>query len=190
MRRRRRATIEDLRLAIDGMPRHTKIAMLEGIRTNEIIVGAYTSNGGICPMLAAHRAGGRTSFIAFANAWDRFALRESRSTAARRATERELLILTAQLEASLVAEQDGATDLAAAVGHHRELVARRRARAEKSTSERSTPRDAPGRSWTRVVRRFDDYERMLEQLEMARYSLDASAGPGRRKGERVSATNR
>ena len=36
MRRRRRATIEDLRLAIDGMPRHTKIAMLDGVRKNEI----------------------------------------------------------------------------------------------------------------------------------------------------------
>jgi len=35
MRRRRRATIADLRLAVDGMPRHTKVAMLEGIRTNE-----------------------------------------------------------------------------------------------------------------------------------------------------------
>ena len=189
MRRRRRATIADLRLAVDGMPRHTKVAMLEGIRTNEIIVGAYTSDGGICPMLAAHRAGGRTSFIAFANAWDRFALRESRSKRARRATERELRILASQLEASLV-EHDGANDLAAAVGHHRELVARRRARAEKSASERSTPRNAPGRSWTRVVRRFDDYERMLEQLEMARYSLDASAGPGSGEDASVSATKR
>jgi hypothetical protein len=179
MRRRRRATIEDLRMAIDGMPRHTKIAMLDGIRSNEIIVGAYTSDGGICPMLAAHRAGGRTSFIGFANAWDRFALRESRSKSARRATERELRILTSQLEASLVSEQVGATDLAAAVGHHRELVARRRARSAK-----------PIASGPRVVRRCDDYARILEQLEAARYSIDVSAAPKRREGASVSATKR
>jgi hypothetical protein len=169
MRRRRRTTIEDLRTAIDGMPRRTKIAMLDGIRTNEIIVGAYTSDGGVCPMLAAHRAGGRTSFIAFANAWDRFALRESRSKSARRATERELRILTSQLEASLVSEQVGATDLAAAVGHHRELVARRRASTARPTA---------------------DYARILEQLEAARYSLDVSAAPKRRARASVSATKR
>ena len=38
--------------------------MLEGVRANTIVVGAYTDgNGGICPMLAAHRNGGRTSFL-------------------------------------------------------------------------------------------------------------------------------
>ena len=44
--------------------------MLEGIAANDIIVGAYTTGDGICPMLAAHRHGGRTSQIAFAQAWD------------------------------------------------------------------------------------------------------------------------
>ena len=35
--------------------------MLEGMDANRIIVGAYTDRqGGICPMLAAHRHGGRT----------------------------------------------------------------------------------------------------------------------------------
>jgi hypothetical protein len=189
MRRRRKATIDDLRLAIDGLPRHTKVAMLEGVRTNEIIVGAYSSNGGICPMLAAHRAGGRTNFISFAKAWDRFALRDSRSRAARRATERELRILTTHLEASLVSEQVGAPDLAAAVGHHRELVARHRASASetpaaaepaKATVRAGDPdlssrlRNRPGWAWTRLVRRYDDYERLLERLEAERVSLDES----------------
>src|SRR5689334_15778317 len=104
MRTRRRASIEDLRLAIDCLPHRTKLAMLRGIATNEIIVGAYSTSDGICPMLAAHRAGGRTSLISFAKAWDRFAFRDSRSQRARRATERELLILRAHLEASLLAE--------------------------------------------------------------------------------------
>ena len=75
MRRRRRATIEDLRLAIDCLPRTTRVAMLEGIRANQIIAGAYSHGGGVCPMLAAHRAGGRTNLITFARTWDRFAFR-------------------------------------------------------------------------------------------------------------------
>src|SRR5436309_3409468 len=90
MRTRRQATIEDLRVAVECLPRYTRIAMLHGLRTNEIIVGAYSSDGGICPMLAAHRAGGRTSMISFAKAWDRFALRGRRKARPRPATAREL----------------------------------------------------------------------------------------------------
>ena len=71
---RDRSAIEDLRLTIDCLPLRTRMAMLEGVRSNEIIVGAYTDReGGVCPMLAAHRCGGRTNFISFAKAWDRFA---------------------------------------------------------------------------------------------------------------------
>ena len=94
--------------------------MLEGIRTHPIVVGAYTdSRGGICPMLAAHRHGGRTSFVSFARAWDQFA----RTKVIRRATERELRTLEHLLEASLAAEVE--TDLAAAIAEHRAAVGRR-----------------------------------------------------------------
>ena len=55
-------------------------------------------SGGVCPMLAAHRCGGRTDFRSFARAWDRFTGAGRR---ARSATERELRTLTAQLEASV-----------------------------------------------------------------------------------------
>ena len=57
------------------MPVVTREAMLAGVIASErILVGAYTDgDGGVCPMLAAHRAGGRTDFISFAKAWDRFA---------------------------------------------------------------------------------------------------------------------
>ena len=66
---RSRRPIEDLRTAIDCMPARTREAMLEGVRSNEIIVGAYVDRrGGVCPMLAAHRCGGRTSFVSFARA--------------------------------------------------------------------------------------------------------------------------
>ena len=99
--RRKRYAIEDLRQAIDCLPVDTRAAMLHGVRSHEIIVGAYTTrDGGVCPMLAAHRCGGRTSLISFAHTWDRFA----KAQRARPATERELRILTAHLVASLLAE--------------------------------------------------------------------------------------
>src|SRR5689334_10674054 len=73
--------------------------MLEGIKTNRIIVGAYTDHrGGVCPMLAAHRCGGRTSLASFAKAWDRYTKAGPR---ARPASERELRTLRAIPEASL-----------------------------------------------------------------------------------------
>src|SRR4051794_25456981 len=69
--RTRRSPIDELRLAIDCLPVRTRTAMLEGVRANDIIVGAYADReGGVCPMLAAHRRGGRTNFISFAKAWD------------------------------------------------------------------------------------------------------------------------
>src|SRR5438270_9737963 len=66
--------IERLRLAIDCLPERTREAMLEGVLSNErIIAGAYVDElGGVCPMLAAHRRGGRTDFLSFAKSWDRF----------------------------------------------------------------------------------------------------------------------
>jgi hypothetical protein len=168
MRTRRRATIQDLRLAIDCLPARTKVAMLEGIRSNEIIVGAYTSGRGICPMLAAHRAGGRTSCISFAKAWDRFAARGTGLKRPRPATERELLILRTHLEASLLEEHRGDPQLAAAIAEHRELVDRRAAGDGECRREL---RRCEGRSWMRVVRRYDDYMRALEQLDCAHRAL-------------------
>jgi hypothetical protein len=180
MRERQRATIQELRLAIECLPRHTRVAMLEGIRSNDIIVGAYTNGSGICPMLAAHRAGGRTDFISFAKAWDRFAFRGTRKQAARRATERELLILRTHLEASLLEDEGPAEDLRAAMAEHRELVARRphavepeQAAAPRATSpsrpgdpDRSRElRSRPGWAWLRVFRRYDEYERALARVE-------------------------
>jgi hypothetical protein len=97
MRSRRQRRIEDLRLAVECLPERTKEAMLDGIAANTIIVGAYTDrNGGVCPMLAAHRHGGRTNLLAFAKAWDRFC----GAKRPRLATERELSILKSHLEAS------------------------------------------------------------------------------------------
>jgi hypothetical protein len=163
MRTRLAATITDLRRAVDCLPRATRIAMLEGIRSNDIIVGAYTGPDGICPMLAAHRAGARTDFISFAKAWDRFALSGSRCRSARRATRRELLVLITQLEASLLDDEAPASDLAAAIAEHKTLVASRSRPGDPDRVEELRKR--PGWAWMRVVRRYDEYERALELLE-------------------------
>ena len=115
---RRRDPISQLESAIECLPRTTREAMLDGIRTRPIIAGAYTDNrGGICPMLAAHRGGGRTSLLAFARSWDAFA----RATRVRRATLRELRVLEDLLVASLEHE----TDLGAAIAAHRASAAGR-----------------------------------------------------------------
>jgi hypothetical protein len=136
--------------------------MLEGIRANSIIVGAYTGPDGICPMLAAHRAGGRTDFISFAKAWDRFALSGSRCRRARRATQRELLVLTTQLEASLLDDEAPVSDLAAAITEHKALVA---SRSRPGDPDRAPElRKRPGWAWMRVMRRYDEYERAMELL--------------------------
>jgi hypothetical protein len=126
-RRHSRSNIEGLRLAIDCMPVATREAMLTGLRTYErILVGAYVDeHGGVCPMLAAHRCGGRTDFLSFAKSWDRFARAKGGKRAA---TERERRILATQLEASLT-EVNG-LELERAIAEHRALVgASRRPRA-------------------------------------------------------------
>ncbi|MBA3369850.1 MAG: hypothetical protein H0T96_00120 [Thermoleophilaceae bacterium] len=75
-----------LTVSIEPLPPATKRAMLEGVRSGPIIAGAYTSPEGTCPMLAAHRRGGRTSLATFARAWDSY----TGAPKARLATQREL----------------------------------------------------------------------------------------------------
>jgi hypothetical protein len=121
-----RSPHDDLRLAIELLPERTRRAMLIGVRSNAIVVGAYTHDGGICPMLAAHRNGGRTDFISFAKAWDRFTRVKKQP---RRATERELRILETMLEASLMPE----TEFDGVIAEHQSLARRRRAREARQT---------------------------------------------------------
>src|SRR3954465_3028424 len=101
-KRVRRRPARDLRLAVDCLPLETRRAMLAGIARSRIIVGAYTDrNGGVCPMLAAHRNGGRTSLASFARAWGRYTRAGTRS---RPATEREVRTLRTMLDASLASD--------------------------------------------------------------------------------------
>jgi hypothetical protein len=147
MRRRARDPITRLQTAIDCLPERTRRAMLEGVRANTIVVGAYTDgNGGVCPMLAAHRNGGRTSFLSFARAWDAFA----RAETVRPATPRELRVLEDLLLGSLAEDLEGASDLGAAIAAHKasaarsrpkEIIVRRLKRARVSPEE--DPADRP-----------------------------------------------
>ena len=149
---------------IDSLPRDTRVAMLAGIRQNDIIVGAYTDHAGICPMLAAHRAGGRASCISFSKAWDAFAFRGARTRVARRATRRELLVLTSHLEVSLL-DDDLSSDLGAAPVQHEELVPARPADRPGDPDRGAELETRPGWAWLRVMRRYDEYERALALVE-------------------------
>ncbi len=126
-------------MAIDCMPVATREAMLRGLRSNKrIIVGAYVDElGGVCPMLAAHRSGGRTDFLSFAKSWDRFTRARGR---AREATARELRILEAHLEASMQSATDG-LELDEAIREHRRLLAasRRSVRPGRRLPDRADP---------------------------------------------------
>jgi len=162
MRRRRPA--HELRIAVDCMPLATRRAMLDGIEANRIIVGAYVDRqGGVCPMLAAHRNGGRTSLASFARAWDRYTRAGGR---ARPATDRELRTLTAMLEASIALDDAGDAELGDAIAEHNATVERREAR--KDTGERDRTKElkkVEGWSWLKPFRRLDEYEVAMAELE-------------------------
>src|SRR5215210_6114144 len=141
MRRSRPA--RDLRTAIDCLPLQTRKAMLGGVESNRIIVGAYTDrSGGVCPMLAAHRNGGRTSLASFARAWDRYT--GVRARRPRPATHHELSTLKAMLEASIALDELPA--LSEVAREAQTLSARR----------------------LRVFRRFEEYERAVAELAVIR----------------------
>ncbi len=164
------------------MPRHSREAMLRGIEGNRIIAGAYSDSGsgGICPMLAAHRNGGRTDLSSFARCWDFF-------TGARRprpATRRELATLRSYLEMSLI-ETDSNEPMSVVADRLRAERAQMRADRERAfdrlareepleaeperrervaTGERhrgAELRRLPGWSWIRPTRSYDEYKRRV-----------------------------
>jgi hypothetical protein len=106
---KRRNNAQRLRNSVYAMPARTKAAMLRGIRSNRVIVGAYVDKrGGVCPMLAAHRNGGRTNFGTFARAWDAFTGANQRKP--RRASRREVRTLEGYLEMALLREGVAGTE--------------------------------------------------------------------------------
>ncbi|HMC07269.1 MAG TPA: hypothetical protein VKG89_07745 [Solirubrobacterales bacterium] len=186
MRRRDRNPAERLRFAVEALPERTREAMLRGISSNPIVVGAYVdrASGGICPMLAAHRNGGRTSLASFARAWDRY-------TGAKRprlATRRELRTLRSLLETTLAtdhhAEPGSIAEAAARIRADRALLAAREAAATANAEEsietsirirrrhdtgerhRATElRDRLRWSWMRPARRYEEYRDLVAAAE-------------------------
>jgi len=173
MRRRDRNPAERLRLAVQALPKVTREAMLRGIAGNSIIVGAYVDrdSGGICPMLAAHRNGGRTNLASFARAWDRY-------TGAKRprlATRREVRTLRSLLEGSLTeAISDGGSIAAAAAqirAERAELAKRQAQCAEPERAAVPERDDQPirirrlRRPWTRPARRYEGIPDLLTAAE-------------------------
>jgi hypothetical protein len=148
--------------------------MLRGIERNPIIVGAYTDGeGGICPMLAAHRNGGRTNFASFAEAWDEFTGAER----PRQATRREIRALRSYLEMSLLEDDVQGASLAQIADGIR---SERREEAARAPVEPSVEADVvrPGDrnrfrelrlrrrwSWLRPARRLDNFEATLAAAE-------------------------
>lgn len=156
--------------------------MLESLDDQRIIVGAYTDgDGGICPMLAAHRNGGRTNLASFARAWDGY----THATTMREASDRELRTLRAMLEASLYYE-DNAADLAEAAAEHRKLAGESAERDLADTGERDRSgelRRRQGWAWLRVFRRLDEYEAAVAAAE--RQAAEAAEQRDERELERV-----
>jgi len=170
--------ITELRRAIDQLPVNTRTAMLDGIRDSRIIVGAYTDdNGGVCPMLAAHRNGGVTTLLAFARSWDGFT--NARQT--RRATRREVRVLESQLTQSLLADGEtisergpSTSDLGAAIADHEALKQRQEVCEERPRTDQPAvaeeqiraARLTPGRiGRLRPRRTAADAERVLARLD-------------------------
>lgn len=165
----------NLRLTIEKLPRHTRVAMLTGMETNPIIVGAYANRDGICPMLAAHRSGGRTAVIEFAKAWDRFAYRNVWRGRPRRASKHELLILRLYLQASLLADPEPAATVPGPAATVPEPPATAPVSAQSGRVEHEPEQSldldrtdelvaADGSAWTLATRSYDDYRRTLTEL--------------------------
>jgi hypothetical protein len=208
MRRRDRNPAERLRFAVEALPKRTREAMLRGIDSNPIIVGAYVDrDGGVCPMLAAHRNGGRTSLASFARAWDRY----TGAKRPRRATRRELRTLRSLLEASHsgddLTESGSIAEVAAQIRAERAAIAEREALTGDSpalatplqlddrpirvhrrpdTGERHRAHELRDRlrwSWMRPARRYEEYRNLLAAAEeqLAEQRDEALSRPAARR---------
>lgn len=203
-RKGHRQPADRLRRTVEALPRRTREAMLRGIQSNRIIAGAYVDSrsGGVCPMLAAHRNGGRTDLASFARTWDFF----TGARKVRRATRREVATLRSYLELSLIADGDeylpaheSISDAAARIRSERaahraavvvaETVDASRERAP--SGERNRSDELRGRSrwaWMRPTRRYDVYsERLAAASSQHGESLQPDAGPHPRANGRRGA---
>ncbi len=147
--------------------------MLRGMERNRIIVGAYVDprSGGICPMLAAHRNGGRTSLASFALAWDCYTGAKRPRLARRREVAALVSLLRASLsEGSLGPAAEGSiAEAAKAIRAERAELAAREAREAAVSFE---PPEPDGEE-PRVSRRRQGAERAAELRDRLRFAWRA-----------------
>jgi hypothetical protein len=162
----REQAVAELRRSIDVLPERTRKAMLVGLGNNTVITGAFSANDGACPMLAAHREGGRTSACSFPEAWDTFCGVAGRQII-RPATEYEVVILRREIEASLTPA--GPTMFAEAIAEHQAAV-EARAREEVLAQQEAPARTETRRRRLRITggERLDLTEAIAEHKETAR----------------------
>lgn len=130
--RRQAERAGELRAAIDRLPVTTRRAMLEGIETSPIVVGADGDpRGGVCPVYAISSPPSKRIGRPFARAWDRYA----GARLPRPARERELRTLRSMLETSIELEADPAASLNAAIAEHRASQERSHAIEEQRASQ-------------------------------------------------------
>lgn len=127
------------------LPERTRKAMLVGLDNNTVITGAFTGGDGVCPMMAAHRAGGRTSCVSFPEAWDKYTGVYGRGIT-RQATAYEVQTLRQEILASL--DTPVQSPLADAIAEHTAMVAERRVREEQ---ERVLAAQPPRRRRIRIT---------------------------------------
>jgi len=157
----REEALADLRRSIDTLPERTRLAMLSGLGSNTVITGAFSDGSGVCPMLAAHRNGGRANCVSFPDAWDIFTGVHGRGIT-RQATQYEVLQLRLQLEESLNAPRTTNNGFAEAIAEHHASIESRREYSRRQSGgfvadltgaideHRSTARDRRGREATEV----------------------------------------
>jgi len=194
------AKAHELRAAVDRLPLATRRAMLEGMQTNSIIVGADGNpHGGVCPIYAASTPPSKRIGKPFARAWDRYA----GARLPRPASDRELRALRSMLETSIELETEAtaepaAVSLSAAIAAHKASRARSLAvpPVREPRPSRQARRVAPwdesggrdrteelsrrhGWAWTRAFRSYDDYERALQTLDRLAREAGTESEPER-----------
>lgn len=164
----REQAVAELRRSIDVLPERTRKAMLVGLGNNTVITGAFGGGDGACPMMAAHREGGRTSVCSFPQAWDKFCGVAGRQIV-RPATEYEVVILRREIEASLeTVAATTATFFADAIAEHKAAVEARER--EEVLAAQETPAEATRRRRLRITggERIDLTEAIEEHRSAAR----------------------
>lgn len=171
----------ELRAAIDALPLATRRAMLGGIQTNPIVVGADGDpRGGVCPIYATASPPSKRIGRPFARAWDRYA----GARLPRRASRHELHTLRAMLEESIGRDRDvpPVASLSAAIAAHQALLARNRPTGDPEAEDRERSAELSRRdgwAWLRPFVRYDEYEAALRALNAMRDDMDSGSEPDR-----------